>query len=156
MGNTGVMDLAPLLTIDIQVRPPVALGPTPRGESRVIVFEGGTFHGRDGLEGTLDPGGTDWQYVRADGVLEIDARYVLRTTDGDTIEVRSIGVRDASPDVAARIASGAPVDPDEYYFRTHIRLTTSSTTWDWLNRRVFVSNGHRMQHAVRIEVHEVR
>ena len=55
--------------------------------------------------------------MRPDGVLEIDAHYLLRTDADEPIEVRSIGLRKASPEVAARIAAGEPVDPSEYYFR---------------------------------------
>ena len=70
--------------------------------------------------------------------------------------MRSTGVRDATPEVAARIAAGEAVDPSEYYFRTHIRLTTTSPRLAWMNRIVAVSNGRREQSTVRIDVHEVR
>ena len=56
----------------------------------------GTFEGRDGLAGTVLEGGVDWQTVRPDGVLEIDAHYTLRTAADEAIEVVSQGVRKAS------------------------------------------------------------
>ena len=68
----------------------------------------------------------DWQTVRQDGAIEIRAHYLLRTDQGDPIEVCSDGLRVASPEVAARLASGKVVDPQEYYFRTHVRLSTSA------------------------------
>lgn len=150
------MHLEPLLAIVVRVDPPVDLGPQPNGQRRVIPFVGGTFTGRGGLQGTIAAGGADWQTLRDDGVLDIDAHYCLVTDEGECIEVRSTGVRDASPDVAARIAAGEPVDPSEYYFRTHIRLSTSSPRLTWMNRIVAVSNGRRDQAQVHIDVHEVR
>ena len=114
------------MTIEVAVQPIVDLGGFPTGGRRVVAFDGGTFEGRDGLRGTIAPGGVDWQLARSDGVLDIDAHYLLLTDDGEPIEVRSTGLRKASPAVAERIARGEPVDPSEYYFRTHIRLSTSS------------------------------
>lgn len=150
------MHLEPLLVIVVQVAPPVDLGPQPVGSRRVIPFVGGTFTGRDGLSGTIAPGGADWQTLRDDGVLDIGAHYALVTEQGEAVEVRSTGVRDATPEVAARIAAGEPVDPSEYYFRTHIRLTTSAPRLSWMNRIIAVSDGRREQSQVHIHVHEVR
>lgn len=145
----------PLLTIEIQALPPVDMGSHASGTRRVVPFAGGRFSGRDGLRGELAPGGADYQTLRPDGVLDIDAHYVLITDAGAAIEVHSTGVRDASPQVAARIAAGEPVDPAEYYFRTHIRLTTAAPRWAWMNRRIFVSHGRREQSRVIIEVYEI-
>ena len=149
------MELIELLSIDIDVAPIVELGDSGTGIRRLIPFDGGTFAGRDGLHGTVTPGGADWQYVRRDGVLEIDAHYVLRSDAGALIEVRSTGIRRAVPDVAARISAGEPVDPGEYYFRTHIRLSTADESLAWMNGLIAVSAGERRRSTVRINVFEV-
>lgn len=149
------MELRPLLDITVDVLPPDLLGTFPEGERRLVRFRGGTFTGADGLHGVIADGGLDWQVVRADGVIELAAHYWLRTEAGDAIEVRSDGIRVASPDVAARIANGDPVDPSEYYFRTFIRLGTSSERYDRLNRVLALAWGERTQSAVHIHVHEV-
>ncbi|HXY91999.1 MAG TPA: DUF3237 family protein, partial [Acidimicrobiia bacterium] len=99
--------------------------------------------------------GVDWQVVRSDDVVDIDAHYVLVTDAGEPIEVRSSGLRKASKEVVERIARGDPVDPSEYYFRTHIRLSTSAPRLAWLNGLIAVSTGERRRDAVRIDVHEV-
>ena len=153
--NFLIVELRPLLTIDVAVEPIVDLGAFPLGTRRVVTFRGGTFEGRDGLRGTIAPGGADWQLVRSDGVLEIDARYLLVTDDGESIEVHSVGVRKASPEVADRIARGEVVAPSEYYFRTHIRLSTSAPRLAWMNDLLAVSTGERRRDTVRIDVHEV-
>lgn len=161
------MDLAPLLSIAIDLEAPELLGDFPLGERRLIRFAGGTFTGSlasflgdalDGaadLRGTVAPGGTDWQTVRPDGVIEISAHYLLRTDGGEPIEVRSDGLRVMTPEVQARVAAGEAVDPGEYYFRTHIRLATSSPRLHRLNRLICVSTGARRAMQVFIDVHEV-
>jgi len=144
-----------LLVIDVDVDPVADLGAFPMGDRRIVTFAGGTFRGRDGLAGTIAPGGVDWQVVRPDGVLEIDAHYLLLTDAEEPIEVRSVGLRKASTEVAARIAAGGAVDPSEYYFRTHVRLSTSAPRLAWLNDLLAVATGARRRDAVRIDVHEV-
>ena len=56
----------------------VVVGETPVGLKRVVPILGGTFTGPE-IRGTIVPGGADWQYVRADGVTVVEARYLLRT-----------------------------------------------------------------------------
>ncbi len=54
-----------------------------------------------------------------------------------------------------RLRRGAAVDPDEYYFRTHVRFTTAAGRLVWLNDLLAVSTGRRDQSIVTIDVHEV-
>ena len=140
-----------LIAIAVAVQPIVDLG----GGRRYVPFAGGTFSGRDGLAGVVLDGGVDWQRVRPDGVLEIDAHYALRTDEGEDIEVRSTGLRKASDAVSERLARGDAVAPDEYYFRTHIRLSTAAPKLNWLNDMIAVSTGERERDVVHIHVHEV-
>ena len=143
------------MVIDVVVRPIVDLGAHPLGARRFVPFDGGTFEARGGVVGTIAPGGTDWQTVRSDGVIEIDAHYVLITSAAESIEVRSTGIRKASAFVAERIARGEVVEPSEYYFRTHVRLATASPRLAWMNDLIAVSTGERRRDTVRIDVHEV-
>jgi len=145
------VELRELLLITIEVRPIVDLG----GGRRYVTFAGGTFEGRDGLTGSVLEGGIDWQQVRPDGVLEIDAHYTLQTDTDEGVEVRSQGVRKASESVTARLTRGDLVDPDEYYFRTLVRLSTAAPRLSWLNDLLAVSTGERERSTVRIHVHEV-
>lgn len=144
-----------LLTVAIEAEPPQALGAFPTGERRLTVFRSGTFLGADGLSGTLAGGGVDWQSVRADGAIEIRAHYLLRTDEGDPIEIVSDGLRVVEPEVAARMAAGEVVDPSTYYFRTHLRYHTSSTRWRRLNTVIGLSTGERRATDVAIHMFEV-
>jgi hypothetical protein len=144
--------LRELLAIEVRVLPLVDLG----AGRRYVPFAGGTFAGREGLCGTVREGGVDWQLERPDGTLEIDAHYTLESDAGGLIEVRSAGLRKATPAVTARLMRGDAVDPEEYYFRTHIRFATSASELAWLNDLLAVSTGRRDRGLVAIDVHEVR
>ncbi|MGH8994717.1 MAG: DUF3237 family protein [Acidimicrobiales bacterium] len=143
--------LRELMTVEVRVQPVTDLG----GGRRYVAFEGGTFEVRDGLVGTLLEGGIDWQRVRPDGTLEIDAHYTLSTDAGEQIEVRSIGLRKASDPVSDRIARGESVDPAEYYFRTHIRFFTASPHFAWLNDLIALSTARRDKDIVGVDIHVV-
>lgn len=146
-----------LMTIRVQAAIPSALGVFPLGERRFVAFTGGAFHGADGtdLQGTLADGGVDWQTVRADGAVEIRAHYLLVTDRQEHIEVQSDGIRIFPPAVAARVAQGLPVDPADYYFRTHIRLFTESPRLAHLNTHIAVSTGERQADSVHVHIHTV-
>ena len=101
------MNVEELMTMDVDVEPILDLGDSGTGTRRIIPFTGGTFSGRDGLAGTIAPRGSDWQVVRPDGVIDIDAHYVLQTETGAFIEVRSAGIRKASPGVRACVSASS-------------------------------------------------
>lgn len=144
-----------MMTVDIEVEPPISIGPSPKGEVRVIPFVSGRFDGGPDLRGVLLPGGTDWQTVRADGALEIRAHYLLETEHGERIEVVSDGIRDASPEVLARLAAGDDVPADEYYFRTSVRFFSSAERLLHLNSTLAVAVGERHKSAVHLVIHRV-
>jgi Protein of unknown function (DUF3237) len=141
--------LRPLMLISVTVDEPLVVD----SQRRYVPLTGGTFEG-NGLRGIVLPG-TDWQRVRPDGSLELDAHYALRTDDGLGIEVRSTGVRRVDADVLRRLADGEQVDPDDYYFRTHILLRTTAPSLAHLDGLVGISTGQRDAALVHIHVHEV-
>jgi hypothetical protein len=144
-----------LLRITVTVREPIDIGSTPDGDVRVIPFEGGTFAFADGVSGRLLDGGTDWQRVRPDGVVEIRARYLLETEHGERIQVTSEGIRHAADGVLERIAAGEAVAPDGYYFRTFIRMNTGAPRLEHLNRRLAIGRGVRTRDAVELTFYAV-
>ena len=145
------MHLRPLLAIAVGVGEPVVVD----SERRYVPLTGGTFEGPGGLRGIVLPGGADWQRVCPDGSLELDAHYALRSDDGRGIEVHSTGVRRSGADVLQRLNEGDEVDPEEYYFRTHIRLRTGAQGLEHLDGLVGISTGLRDATLVHIHVHEV-
>ena len=144
-----------LYTSKIDIAAPLGLGPAPYGQRRIIPILGGTFSG-PGLSGRIVPGGADWQIVRSDGIVEVDARYTLQTDDGALIYVSNWGLRHGPPEVISRLSAGEPVDPGEYYFRTAPRFETGASPYAWLNGVIAVAVGERRADAVIITVYEVK
>lgn len=143
----------PLLTLDIEVDPPVVLGKVHGAVRRYIPLRAGRVSGA--IEGRVLPGHSDWQTVRADGVIEIDAHYMLERADGARIEVHSVGVRAGSPEVLAALAEGKELPGSAYYFRTHVRFSTSADDLRHWNDILAVSVGERRQNVVHLELFEV-
>ena len=133
---------------------PILVGEVPEGARRVVPISGGTFEGMR-LRGTLVPGGADWQYRRADGVMMVEAQYLLRTDDGVIIQVNNRGMRHGPEAVMRRLGAGESVDPAEYYFRATPRLSAPAGRYEWLNRRLFLCSGARLPDAVLLWFYEV-
>jgi len=143
-----------LYTSRVDVESPLHLGHSPYGERRIIHIKGGSFYGPR-LKGQVLCGGADWQFVRRDGIVELDARYTLETHDGALIYVRNWGLRHGPKEVMERLASGAHVDPRQYYFRTTPVLETGAPAYQWLNGMITVAAGERRAKEVIITVYEV-
>jgi hypothetical protein len=110
----------------------------------LIPIVGGSFEG-PGIKGTVIPGGYDFQLLRNDNVMEIDARYVLQTGDGALITIVNRGLRHADKEVMQQMASGGiEVSPSLYYFRSFLNLkpgikNTNGLTGRCLLQAVFVN-----------------
>ena len=141
------------LSLEVEVGRPLDLGANHAGGRRCIPLLGGRFWGD--IEGQIVPGGTDWQTVLPNGNLELSAHYALETSTGDLIEVSSIGVRNGSPEVLARLSRGEAVPRSEYYFRTHMRFRTSAAALQHWNLRLYSCVGERHHSVVRLAVFEL-
>ena len=102
----------------------VSLGPCPLGERRVVYITSGRFEG-PAMRGRII-GGADWQILRSDGALELDARYAIEDERGAVVQVMSQGYRHGPPEVMARLARGEDVEPASYFFRTTMRFETGA------------------------------
>ena len=144
-----------LLEVRATLGAPIVVGDVPEGARRVVPISGGTFAGAR-LRGTLLPGGADWQYLRPDGVMIVEAQYLLRTDDGVIIQVNNRGMRHGPEAVMRRLGAGESVDPAEYYFRATPRLSAPAGRYEWLNRSIFLCSGARYPDAVMLWFYEVR
>lgn len=140
--------------IRAEVGPIRELGSTPHGRRRIVPILGGTVSGPR-LEGSVVPGGADWQYVHGDGVVELEARYSIRTRDGIEIAVINRGLRRADAEIMDRMSRGEAVDPALVYCRTVPVFEAPTGPHDWLNRSVFVASAARFPDKVEIRVFEV-
>jgi hypothetical protein len=102
------------------------------------------------------PGGADWQVVRPDGVLQIEAKYTLESSDGVLVMVTNRGMRHGPAGVIERLARGEPVDPSEYYFRTSAEFEAPvESKYAWLNRAIFIGVAQRKAAAAIVRFYEV-
>jgi len=143
----------PFLVFECSVERPITYGDSGEGVRRAIPISGGTVSGE--ISGRVLPGGVDWQSVLPDGTIELSAHYGLEFEDGARVEVTSSGLRTAPVEIMEALARGESVDPDSYYFRTHMRLRTGHAAYAHLNRSLFLGRGARAPMGVRIEVFRV-
>ena len=132
----------------------ISLGHAPYGERRFVPLRGGTVQGSE-LCGEILDGGVDWQINRADGVLDIEAHYVIRTPDGGLVEVTSSGMRHGPAEVLARLLRGDEVDPNAYFFRTLMRFQTGAPAWLHLNKVMAIAVGARRARQVCLDVYRI-
>jgi hypothetical protein len=108
------------------------------------------------LQGRVVPGGADWQVVRPDGVLSIEAKYTLEADDGSLIMVTNRGLRHGPPEVIEKLTRGEAIDPSQYYFRTTAEFEAPlGSRHVWLNRAIFVGVAQRTPAAAIIRFHEI-
>jgi hypothetical protein len=147
-------DLELLFEVNATLQAPVIVGPTPQGLRRMVPILEGTFEGPH-MRGTVLPGGADWQFVRADGVTEVEALYLLRTDDEVTFQVHNRGLRHGPEEVMQRLFAGEPVDPREYYFRATPIFSAPDGKYAWLNRNVYLCTGARYASSIRLWMYRV-
>jgi Protein of unknown function (DUF3237) len=156
---TGPVAPAPTLefafTATVTLASPVEQGTVDGGRKRFIAITGGTVSGPL-LNGTVLPGGGDWQTILPGGLTKVEARYFLKAADGAVIEVTNPGVRTGSAEVIERLAKGEVVDPSAYYFRTTPRFDVAPGAHEWLRRHAFVARGIRRPDRVEIDFYMVR
>ena len=142
-----------LMSIVAEVGELVTMGAAPLGERRVVDITGGTFAGPR-LRGKV-LGGADWQVVRRDGAIELDARYALADERGGIVQVVSQGLRHGPPEVLARLARGEDVDPASYFFRTFMRFETGADELAFLNATLAVATAARKARRVELQCFRV-
>lgn len=103
------------------------------------VGAGGTVAGPMLSGRVVDFSGADWAAVRTDGVVEVNAHYVLEADDGTRIYLRNLGYVHG-PITASAAAGGGPVEP---YFRCTPYFRAPEGPHEWLNRCVLLGAGER-------------
>jgi hypothetical protein len=141
MTGAPVPTLEPAFEVEVVLGALQDHGETRRGHRRVVPIIGGSVRGA--FEGEILPGGADWQIVRPDGAIEVDARYTARTPEGVHVLIHATGVRSGAPAVLEALLRGDAVDPSAYYFRTVITLEASGARFAALQNSIFVASAVR-------------
>jgi hypothetical protein len=140
--------------IRVDVGEPITIGETGRGLRRVIPILGGSVEGRR-LNGRVLPGGADFQVLRPDGVMELEAKYVLEATSRALIYVVNRGLRYGPADAVEKLMCGQPVDPNLIYFRAAPTFETAAPELKWMMRTLFVCAGMRLPAQVLLRLYEI-
>lgn len=140
-----------LCELKVKLNPPIIVGDTPHGLRRIIPIVGGTIDGPN-IKGEILNGGADWQIVRKDGVAELEAHYQIKTDDGVIIYIKNLGLRVATPEIAAKIGRGEQVPSTEYYFRAVPKFEAPVGKYNWMNNAIFICTGERNPDNVSIKV----
>lgn len=140
-GSAAGMLLRPLFSLTLQLGSLHNVGALASGERRVALIHGGTLQG-PGLEGEVITG-SDCQLMRSDGVLDIDAAYVVRLASGAMLRIVNRGLRHGPPEVLARLAQGEAVDPHSYYFYTTMQFESGAAQLAWLNGTLALARAER-------------
>ena len=143
-------ELLHIADLTVQIAAPIEVSPS----RRVIGITGGEALGPR-IRGAILPGGADFQLVRPDGVIELTARYVIRTESGSLIYVENSGLRHGPPDAMDRLRQGLEVDPRTIYFRTTPRFETAASEFQWLTKHIFVGTAARLPNGVELSFYQV-
>jgi hypothetical protein len=152
--------MAPLLqtkyvfTITAEIGGVTSAGDIGHGVRRIIPITGGEVRG-EGVNGKVCAFGADFQIIRPNELIELEARYAFETDDGAVVYVENRGIRFGPLDLLQKLKRGEPVDPGLIYFRTVPRFETGSEKYRWLMEHLFVGSAARHADRVVIDVHMV-
>jgi hypothetical protein len=142
MKNTPT--LTRVWTAEVDIGDKQDLGGGPMGNRYLVPVLGGRFHGPS-LSGQVLAGGADRQWLRPDGIRELDALYEMQCEDGTVLTVRNrVMVDDARP--------------VERYARSVVQVKVPDGPHSWLSRRVLVGTLQSMRperQAVQVTVYSV-
>jgi hypothetical protein len=94
------------------------------------------------LNGKLvDYSGADWPVIRPDGVVELNAHYMIETDDGSLVYIRNLGYVHGPLHAPGQSAAEPPAIPR--YFRCTPYFRAPEGPHGWLNRTVIVGVGQR-------------
>src|SRR5580704_10636121 len=128
--------------------------PIEIGRRRMIPIAGGEVLGPR-IHGKVLPGGADYQVMRADGVTDLHARYVIETEERQLIYVENSGIRYGPPELMEKLRRGELVDPALIYFRTTPRFETAAPGYEWLMRHLVLCSGARFPDRVEMRFFQV-
>ena len=151
---TPVLQTKYVFTITAEIGAVTSAGDIGTGVRRIIPIVGGTVKGDD-INGKVCPFGADFQIIRPNELIELEAKYAFETDDGAVVYVENKGLRFGPVDLLQKLKRGEPVDPKLIYFRTHPRFETGHETYRWLMQHVFVGSAARHADRVIIDVHMV-
>jgi len=143
-----------VFTITADIGEVTSAGDIGTGVRRIIPIIGGEVKG-EGISGKVCAFGADFQIIRPNELIELEAKYAFETDDGAVVYVENKGIRFGPVDLMQRLKRGEPVDPKLIYFRTAPKFETGSEKYRWLMEHLFVGSAARHADRVVLDVHQV-
>ena len=143
-----------VFTITAHIGGVTSAGEIGTGVRRIIPITGGEVTGKD-VNGKVCPLGADFQVIRPNQLIELEAKYAIETDDGAVIYVENRGIRFGPIELMQRLNRGEAVDPALIYFRTVPKFETGAERYRWLMESVFIGSAARHADRVVIDVHQV-
>src|SRR3954469_8807682 len=142
-----------VFTVTARIGDVVTAGETGIGIRRIIPIIGGEVSGA--ITGKVLPFGADFQTIRPNELIELEAKYAFETDDGAVVYVENKGLRFGPVELLQKLKRGEAVDPKLIYFRTAPRFETGSEKYRWLMKTLFIGSAARHADRVVIDVHQV-
>lgn len=143
-----------VFTITAYIGSVTSAGDIGTGVRRIIPITGGEVKGKD-VNGRICAFGADFQIIRPNELIELEAKYAFATDDGAVIYVENRGIRFGPVALLQRLKRGEPVDPKLIYFRTVPKFETGSEKYRWLMESLFIGSAARHADRVVVDVHQV-
>ena len=143
-----------VFTITARIGEVTTAGDIGSGVRRIIPIVGGEVRGAD-VNGKVLAFGADFQIIRPNELIELEAKYAFETDDGATVYVENKGIRFGPMELLQKLKRGEPVDPKLIYFRTVPNFETGAANYRWLMEYLFVASAARYADHVVIDVHQV-
>lgn len=144
------------MTITINLERAYFVRPSLYGSERWGAYlKDGTIEGPEIKGIVLPQSGADWPMWRQDGVIDFDARYMLKTDDDVIIYLQSRGYRWGPKEVMDAMSRNEPVDFDSYYMRVAPKFEAPAGKYEWLSRYVFVGVAEKTPGGNRIHYYKV-
>jgi hypothetical protein len=151
---TPVLETKYVFTITARIGEVTTAGDTGHGVRRIIPIVGGEVRG-ESVNGKVCAFGADFQVIRPNELIELEAKYAFETDDGATVYVENKGIRFGPVELLQKLKRNEPVDPKLIYFRTAPRFETGHAKYRWLMENLFVASAARHADRVVIDVHQV-
>ena len=143
-----------VFTLTVRIGEVTSAGETGHGVRRIIPILGGEVRGAE-VNGKICAFGADFQIIRPNELIELEAKYAFETDDGAVVYVENTGIRFGPVDLLQKLKRGEPVDPALIYFRTVPKFETGSEKYRWLMENLFIGSAARHADRVVIDVHQV-
>lgn len=83
------LDTEVIMKLHVNCEPDLEVKSDGSGYLRVIPITGGYVEGK--VNGSVVPGGADWNTTRENGIAHVFAKYLIKTEDGEYIAVENEG-----------------------------------------------------------------